>query len=101
MASHALLPTINIQDYLSGEQASKVRHKYVVGNISPCAAFTGSESAFHDSPIGQKYAFLAENRFSENAKSYCTTVTGVTDKRAHNFSLPLLITLLAVNIYPQ
>ncbi|ADE15889.1 protein of unknown function DUF820 [Nitrosococcus halophilus Nc 4] len=33
MASHALLPTISIQEYLAGEQASEIRHEYIAGQL--------------------------------------------------------------------
>ncbi|ADJ28016.1 Uma2 family endonuclease [Nitrosococcus watsonii] len=33
MASHALLSTLSVQDYLSGEQASEARHEYIAGQL--------------------------------------------------------------------
>ncbi|QBQ55052.1 Uma2 family endonuclease [Nitrosococcus wardiae] len=54
MASHALLSTVSIQDYLAGEQAREVRHEYIAGQLF---AMVGTSRA-HNTIAGNFFALL-------------------------------------------
>lgn len=54
MASHALISVISIQDYLTSEQTSKIRHEYIAGQLF---AMIGASRA-HNMIAGNFFALL-------------------------------------------
>jgi Uma2 family endonuclease len=69
MSSHALIPTVTVNDYLASEQRCETRHEYLSGQLF---AMVGASRA-HNTIAGNCFVLLHAHLRGGNCQVFCPT----------------------------